>query len=90
MTMADCLQCSRCRPKGEEHLAGLVECKATDDASQLLTAFYEFAKARTVSVPFAVTGGADSTAPAWPLQFNPASITQCEGFISNGGRDGLA
>jgi len=82
--MAECLQCSRCRPKGEEHLAGQVECKATDDASQLLASFYEFAKAHTVSVPFVVHGPADGTASAWPFQFNPESITVCEGFKSNG------
>jgi len=81
--MAICDGCARAKAKREEHLAveGYIECRASDDAGQLLQAFTMYTKDRRSTIPFLVVGVPGHPGSAWPLQFQPDSIVQCDGRV---------
>lgn len=82
--------CARCRAKSDDSpsSAGLVECKASEDAGELLAAFYRFSTDRCVDVPFHVEAAAGHSQWAWPLQFHPAAIAVCAGIRRSGADKG--
>lgn len=77
-----CLSCARARQKLER--AGLIECKIREvPASELLVAFYAFQDQKGwVNTPFVVRVTWDGRDNAWPFQFDPAVIVECEGWIA--------
>lgn len=81
--MTPCLSCQRHRVKLEEHLAaeGLIECKASSDAAELMAVYTFFAVHQRASVPFEVSHLHGSPIAAWPFLFHPSTIDQCAGFL---------
>jgi hypothetical protein len=79
--MALCEGCMRARSKLEDAHTDLIECKASEDAGTLMQAFDLYRQTRTSNVPFVVEGVAGHKGSAWPLLFEPSSITRCEGRI---------
>lgn len=80
------LACERCRPKLDDTLsaAGLVECKATGDAGQLLAAFACFSSTGRADAPFHIEATPGHRQWAWPLQFHPSTIGVCRGSLRQG------
>jgi hypothetical protein len=83
MSATLCEGCQRARPKREPNLsaAGYIECRASEDAGELMQAFKTFATTRSVAAPFAVRGVPGHPSCAWPLQFTPDSISECDGRV---------
>lgn len=81
--MVDCRQCIRCKAKPQdiEQLAGMVECKVSGDAGEVLAAFSEFSSHQMVRAPFLVKAVPGRRDCGWPLQFAPESVESCEGFV---------
>lgn len=63
-------------------IAGMVECKPSEDARVVLDAFSQFAAERQVRAPFKVVGVKGHDASAWPLQYHPEAIALCDGFVN--------
>lgn len=75
-----CSGCLHRRVKADPHLAeqGLIECRSPAIApSAVLDILGEFVATGRVDVPFSVMG--DPLKAAWPLQFDPAAISRCDG-----------
>lgn len=79
----DCLACARCRKKREDHLAAenYIECKASENAEDLLAAFESYRVTRRSSIPFEVVGVPNHPHSAWPFLLQPDSIESCAGHL---------
>jgi hypothetical protein len=78
----DCTRCARRKPQvGAHGRVDLIECRASPDATVVLQALDEFRRHGEVREPFRVVGDRRARHIAWPLLFEPAAITTCEGHL---------
>ena len=85
--MTPCNNCQRVKPKRDALLEGkgLVECRPCEDSRVIVKAFWLFAEHHECGIPFHVKASGLHKEEAWPYQFHPDALEECDGYLPNDG-----